>query len=73
MTDAEFDRMVRESGRDIYRFCQVETGDANQGDELYQETMLTLWERIKRLDVNDNIKSYALGVAIRIWKNQKRK
>ena len=73
MTDAEFDRMVIESGRDIYRFCQVETGDSNLGDELYQETMLFLWERRKRLDAKNNIKSYALGAAIRIWKNQKRK
>jgi len=73
VTDAEFDRMVIDFGRDIYRFCKVETGDTTLGDELYQETMLTLWERRKRLDVNNNIKNYALGAAIRIWKNQKRK
>lgn len=73
MTDAEFDRMVAEFGRDIYRFCKLETGDPHLGDELYQDTMLMLWERRQKLNPDKNIKSYALSSAIRIWKNQKRK
>lgn len=73
MTEAEFDRMVRTYGKDILRFCLMETGDRDLGDELYQDTMLTLWEQKEKLDSDSNVKSYALSVSIHIWKNRKRK
>ena len=48
-------------------------GNAHEGDELYQDTMLTLLEHLDRLDEKNNSKSYALSVAIRLWKNRRRK
>lgn len=72
MTEFEFDDLIRIYGKDILRFCRVAAGGL-EGDELYQDTLLTLWEQRERLDVSGNVKSYALSVAIRLWKNKKRK
>lgn len=60
-------------GRDILWFCRMTAGNAHEGDELYQDTMLTLLEHLDRLDEKNNSKSYALSVAIRLWKNRRRK
>ena len=49
------------------------TGETAQGDDLYQDTMLKLWEQAEKLDNRDSVKSYALSVAILIWKNKRRK
>lgn len=48
-------------------------GDAENGDELYQDTMLKLLEKKKRLDSMQNAKSYALSTSIYLWKNKKKK
>jgi len=69
----EFEQFVMDCGRDILRFCRLTTGDRETGDELYQDTMLILLEKGARLDPVQNTKSYALSVAILLWKNKKRK
>ena len=48
-------------------------GEAENGDELYQDTMLKLLEKKKRLDSTQNTKSYALSTSIYLWKNKKKK
>ena len=54
-------------------FCRMTTGNAQEGEELYQDTMLTLLEQIEKLDEANNTKSYALSVAVRLYKNRRRK
>ena len=73
MTRQEFEEFVSSDGKDILRFCRITTGETAQGDDLYQDTMLKLWEQAKKLDNENSIKSYALSVAILIWKNKRRK
>ena len=73
MTRQEFDRFVSESGKDILRFCRMNAGGSAEGDDLYQDTMLTLWEQADKLNKNDSLKSYALSVSILIWRNKRRK
>lgn len=73
MTRQEFDRFVSESGKDILRFCRMNVGESAEGDDLYQDTMLTLWEQADKLNKNDSLKSYALSVSILIWRNKRRK
>ena len=48
-------------------------GDKESGDELYQDTMLKLLGKRRQLDPRGNAKSYALSVAILLWKNKKKK
>ncbi len=73
MNDNEFERFVLKFGKDILRFCRMTAGDAENGNELYQDTMLKLLEKKKRLDSMQNTKSYALSTSIYLWKNKKKK
>ena len=73
MNNDEFERFVLKFGKDILRFCRMTAGDAENGDELYQDTMLKLLEKRRRLDSMQNTKSYALSTSIYLWKNRKKK
>ena len=73
MNNNEFEQFVLKFGKDILRFCRMTAGDAENGDELYQDTMLKLLEKRKRLDSTQNTKSYALSISIYLWKNKKKK
>ena len=73
MSNDDFERFVLKFGKDIMRFCRMTAGDAENGDELYQDTMLKLLEKKKRLDSVQNTKSYALSTSIYLWKNKKKK
>ena len=73
MNHDEFELFVRKFGKDILRFCRMTAGDAENGDELYQDTMLKLLEKKKSLDSSQNAKGYALSTSIHLWKNKKKK
>ena len=73
MDNDEFERFVLKFGKDILRFCRMTAGDVENGDELYQDTMLKLLEKKKGLDSMQNTKSYALSTSIYLWKNKKKK
>ena len=73
MNHDEFERFVLKFGKDILQFCRMTAGNAENGDELYQDTMLKLLEKKKRLDSMQNTKSYALSTSIYLWKNKKKK
>ena len=73
MNNDEFERFVLKFEKDILRFCRMTAGDAENGDELYQDTMLKLLEKRKKLDAVQNTKSYALSTSINLWKSKKRK
>ena len=73
MNHDEFELFVLKFGKDILRFCRMTAGDTENGDELYQDTMLKLLEKKKNLDFSQNTKGYALSTAIYLWKNKKKK
>lgn len=73
MNREDMDQIVRLWGRDILRFCRITAGNDEDGDELYQQTMLTLWEKREQLDDEQNIKGYGISVALKLWKNHRRK
>lgn len=73
MNNDDFERFVLKFGKDILRFCRMTAGDTENGDELYQDTMLRLLEKRKKLDAVQNTKSYALSTSINLWNNKKRK
>lgn len=54
MNNDEFERFVLKFGKDILRFCRMTAGNAEDGDELYQDTMLKLLEKKKKLDFTQN-------------------
>ncbi len=73
MNKNEFELFVQKFGKDILRFCRMTAEDVEAGDELYQDTMLKLLEKKRKLDFTQNTKSYALSTSIFLWKNKRRK
>ena len=73
MNNYEFEQFVQENGNDILSFCKMQTMNVEYGNELYQDTMLKLLEKQEKLDASQNVKAYALSVAILLWKNKKKK
>ena len=73
MSDTEFELFVMNAGPDILRFCRIITNNKEQGDELYQDAMVLLLEKRASLKAEQNSKSYALSVAVLLWKNKKKK
>ena len=75
MTVFELEQCIQEYGKEVYSFCLHLTGVREWADELYQDTFLTAMEHITQLhnEAGTNLKSYLLSVAIRLWKNKRRK
>lgn len=73
MNNLEFEQFVSGQGKEILRFCRMTAGNSEDGDELYQDTMLKLMEKLEQLDPKQNLKSYCLSISILLWKNKKRK
>ena len=73
MTIAELEECVDIYGKEIYGFCRQVTGSWQEGEELYQDTFLKAVEMAEKIERNGNPKSYLLSIAIRLWKNRRRK
>ena len=72
MEKEQLAQVIAAYGPDILRFCRITAGNSTEGDELYQDTMLILLEKQNQLDASQNVKSYALSVAVKLWKNRQR-
>lgn len=73
MTKLELEQCIKEYGRDIYSFCKHLTCNGQEADDLYQDVFLKLVEQQEKVDWQGNPKSYLLSVAVRLWKNRRRK
>ena len=73
MTKQELESCVYTYGKDIYSFCKYLTCSKQEADDLYQDTFLTAIEQRERIDSTSHPKNYLLSIALRIWKNKKRK
>lgn len=73
MTNQELEICIKEYSRDIYSFCKHLTCDSQEADDLYQDTFTKAIEIREKMDYNNNPKSYLLSIALRIWRNRKRK
>ena len=59
-------------GTDIYSFCIRLTQNREQAEELYQDTFLAMCEK-EDWKEEGNVKSYLLGITIKLCQNRKRK
>ncbi|HCJ75422.1 RNA polymerase sigma factor [Thermoguttaceae bacterium LCP21S3_D4] len=59
-------------GTDIYSFCIRLTQNRELAEELYQDTFLAMCEK-EGWKEEGNVKSYLLGITIKLWQNRKRK
>lgn len=73
MNETQLEQIIQSYGADILRFCRITAGSREEGDELYQDAMLILLEKLDRLDMEQNIKSYVISIALKLWQNRRRK
>ena len=73
---ADMEQYINEYGKAVYSYCVYLTGDRDAADDLYQQTFLTVFEKVRdgrEIDADRNPKSYLLTVATNLWNNQRRK
>lgn len=73
MTITELEQCVDSYGKEIYSFCRQITGNRQEGEDLYQDTFMKAVELSDRIELSRNPKSYLLSIAVRLWKNRRRK
>lgn len=73
MTIDELEQCIQLYGKDIYAFCGQLACSRPEAEDLYQDTFVKATEQLQKLSMSGNPKSYLLSVALRIWKNKKRK
>lgn len=73
MTITELEQCIDSYGKDIYGFCRQITGSIQEGEDLYQDTFMKAVELSEKIDLNHNPKSYLLSIAVRLWRNRRRK
>lgn len=73
MTITELEQCIDSYGKDIYGFCRQITGSVQEGEDLYQDTFMKAVELSEKIDMNQNPKSYLISIAVRLWKNRRRK
>ena len=68
------EEIICKYGKDILRFCRFTAGERDNGDDLYQDTMLYLMNHLDSFDTSENsVKSLAMSIAVFLWKSKKRK
>lgn len=73
MNRQELEQCIDTFGNEIYAFCSRITCNKQEAEDLYQDTFLKAMELGEKIDVAQNPKSYLVSIALRIWKNRKRK
>lgn len=73
MNISQLETCIDKYGKDIFAFCCHMTGNRSEAEELYQDTFLKAMEILTKIDYENNPKSFLLSVALRLWKNKKRK
>lgn len=69
----QLEQCINEYGKEIYSFCSQITRNKQEAEDLYQDTFLKALELEEKIDYRRNPKSYFVSIALRIWKNRKRK
>lgn len=73
MKEIQLEQCIHEYGKDIYALCSRLTRSTQEAEDLYQDTFLKVVELGDKIDYEQNPKSYMVSIALRIWKNRKRK
>ncbi|MGL4740858.1 MAG: RNA polymerase sigma factor [Sarcina sp.] len=72
MNCKELEELIDSDGEKIYSFCLKLTENRELAYELYQNTFLKAIELQEKIN-KTTAKNYIIGIAIKLWKNQKRK
>ena len=76
MTREDTERLFSMHGRSIYFFCLHLCGRRDQGEELFQDTVLKTLEFADRIHGDDELmqaRNYCMGIAVRLYRYRLRK
>lgn len=73
MRQEELEQYIREYGKDLYSFCRFVAWNIEEAQDLYQDTFLKLCETGDKVVIAKNPKSYLMGIAVNLYRNEKRK
>lgn len=73
MIEEVVEKILNEHGGNILGFCIALTGNRAEGEDLFQDTFLRLSIISKKIDKDDNLKSFAMSIAARIYKDNYKK
>lgn len=73
MNMIQLEQCINDYGKEVYAFCSQLTRNPQEAEELYQDTFLKATELREQIKYEQNPKSYLISIALRIWKNRKRK
>lgn len=73
MNQMELDIFMEKHGRDILSFCKYLTKNTDEAEDLCQDTFLLGIEKAEQYEDDSHAKNYMLSIAVRLWKNRKRK
>lgn len=73
MRQEELEQYIREYGKDLYSFCRFVAWDIEEAQDLYQDTFLRFCETGDKVVIAKNPKSYLMGIAVNLYRNEKRK
>ncbi len=80
MTRKDMERLLTRYGDAIDGFCCHLAGSRDAGEELYQDTMLKVFELMDRIQIRDDeedellsVRNYCMGVAVRLFRNRNRR
>lgn len=65
--------LVEQHGKSIYRFCYKLAGNKADADDLYQDTFLKAVELRFKMNPSHNPKAFLISIAVRLYKNHRRK
>lgn len=73
MNKTELEQCIDAYGRDLFAFCKQLAGSIPEAEELYQDTFMTILEKLHSISMEGNPKQYFISVCLRLWKNRQRK
>ncbi len=78
MTVTQFESLLTQHGSAILGFCRHLTGNEISAQDLYQDSLLKAFSKLSKIrgDTPEELlsaKNYLIGIAIRLYQNQKRR
>lgn len=63
-TEQEFTRMVKEQKSTIYTVCMMFSDNADEVDDMVQETLINMWNGFERFENRSNIRTWVWRIAM---------
>ena len=73
MDKSELEQIIDMYGNDILSFCHYLTRNREDAEDLFQDVFLVAFRKSDAVQFGAETKSFLLSIAVRQWKNRKRK